>query len=127
MPPSAVILTAMLRTQVPADAVDALMLESLHEPQAAPGSHSSSSSGTAASSTVQQQHLSSSSSSSSQDGIGGLVMSALQQLTSGLGLQQQQQMRTVDHLVGVAEVSFREFTRSSYLTLNPPKVIESMV
>jgi hypothetical protein len=49
----------------------------------------------------------------------------VQQLTSGLGLQQQQQQqqtRVVQQLVGVAEVSFKESTRSSYLTLNPPRV-----
>lgn len=129
MIPSAVLVTAMLQTQVPADAIDTLMLESLHEPQATAGSQRSSSSGAAASSTVKQQHFSSTSSSSSssslinQAGIGGAVLSALQQLSSGLGLQQQQQqMKTVEHLVGVAEVSFRDFTRSSYFTLNPPKV-----
>jgi hypothetical protein len=48
----------------------------------------------------------------------------VQQLAAGLGLQQQQQQQTriVQQLVGVAEVSFNESTRSSYLTLNPPKV-----
>jgi hypothetical protein len=49
----------------------------------------------------------------------------VQQLASGLGLQQQQQQqqtRIVQQLVGVAEVSFKESTRSSYLTLNPPRV-----
>jgi hypothetical protein len=46
----------------------------------------------------------------------------VQQLASGLGLQQQQQTRIVQQLVGVAEVSFKESTRSAYLTLNPPRV-----
>jgi hypothetical protein len=64
------------------------------------------------------------SSSSSSEGISSLVGTVVQQLATGLGLQhhQQQQTRVVQQLVGVAEVSFNESTRSSYLTLNPPKV-----
>ncbi|WIA38314.1 hypothetical protein OEZ86_001653 [Tetradesmus obliquus] len=42
-------------------------------------------------------------------------------LHSTVPQQQQQQTRVVQQLVGVAEVSFSESTRSAYLTLNPPR------
>jgi len=61
--------------------------------------------------------------------MASLVGSALQRLSGSvslpqLRLQQQKppQTHVVETLVGVAEVSFQERTRSQALTLNPPKV-----
>jgi hypothetical protein len=73
---------------------------------------------------------SSSSSSGKADGrnVAELVGSALQRLSDSVTLPQLRlqhkasQTHMVETLVGVAEVSFRERTRSQALTLNPPQV-----
>lgn len=96
-------------------------------------STSSSSSGTAdayAAVTADDASTSSSSSSGKTDGrnVAELVGSALQRLSDSVTLPQLRlqhkasQTHVVETLVGVAEVSFRERTRSQALTLNPPQV-----
>jgi hypothetical protein len=57
----------------------------------------------------------------------GTAAAALQRLSDSValhGLRQHKpsQMHVVETLVGVAEVSFRERTRSQAITLNPPQV-----
>lgn len=66
-------------------------------------------------------------SSSSMPGLMGTAAAALQRLSDSVALhglrpQKPAQMHVVETLVGVAEVSFRERTRSQAITLNPPQV-----
>lgn len=139
LPPEAVVLTAVLRTASVRPESD-LLLDELCSDDGSDGegaaTSSSSSSGCSSSSSSgvgspQQQQDSGSSSlaqaaaEQQQQGLGGAVRSALQQLTRGLQLQPpppQPKVRVVEQLVGIAEISLREDTRSQSLTLNPPKV-----
>lgn len=93
----------------------------------------------AVSTTSQHEANNTSNTNSSRKGEGqgpnvaALVNSALQRLSGSvasslpqLRLQQKPQTRVVETLVGVAEVSFKERTRSQALTLNPPQVMKQV-